>query len=454
MRVFRHYLPGVSLAWLAGDVTVVLIVYWVTQRSLTNPHGFALAPAVWLAFLTVFVLHVGDMYSIRLTLGRREVIARILLCQLGSAILIAAAGFVVPVLQLDRSTYFIVVGGGAIGLIAWRLAWLGPWSSFRAGRVTLVLGVGQIAEAIAELEGSSARPFRIAGFVDDDPKAAAMLPSGHRLVGGLDRLQSIVSEVRPDLIVVAQTDRRGAFPAAALLECRLQGISVEEWPAFYEKVTGKILVSDMRPSWLIFSDGFVKTRPAIIVKRAVDVILSLAGMVLSSPLIALTALAVRLESTGPVLFRQTRVGQFGRAFSIYKFRSMRVDAEVVSGPVWAQKDDPRVTRIGRFLRRSRLDELPQLYNVLIGDMSFIGPRPERPEFIEELERRIPFYRARLSVKPGVTGWAQVRYTYGGSVEETLEKLQYDLYYVKNLSLFLDLLILISTVQVVIFGRGR
>ena len=454
MRVWRHYLPGVSLAWLVGDVAIVVFAYWAAEQSVAKPSSFALGPAVWLAVLTVFVLHVADMYSVRLTMGRREVIARILLCQLGSAILIAAAGFVIPVLLLDRNTYIIVVGGGALGLIVWRLAWLGPWSSFRAGRVTLVLGVGRIAEAIAKLEGSSARPFRIAGFVDDDPDAAAKLPSGHRLLGGADELLRIVNEVRPDLIVVAQSDRRGAFPAAALLECRLQGISVEEWPAFYEKVTGKILVSDMRPSWLIFSDGFVKTRPAIIIKRAIDMILSLAGMVLASPLIALTALAVRLESTGPVLFRQTRVGQFGRSFAIFKFRSMRADAEGLTGPVWAEKDDPRVTRIGRFLRRSRLDELPQLYNVLIGDMSFIGPRPERPEFIEELERRIPFYRARLSVKPGVTGWAQVRYTYGGSVEETLEKLQYDLYYVKNLSLFLDLLILISTVQVVIFGRGR
>jgi sugar transferase (PEP-CTERM system associated) len=454
VRVFRHYLPGISLTWLAGDATVILLVYWAAEQSAPDPSGFTLASAVWLAAVTVFVLHVGDMYNIRLTMGRREVIARILLCQLVCAILIAAAGFVVPVLQLDRSSYFTVVGGGALGLIIWRLGWLGPWSSFRAGRVTLVLGVGRIAQSIAELEGSSARPFRIAGFVDDDPDAAASLPSGHRLLGRPDQIQQIVDEVKPDLIVVAQSDRRGAFPAAALLECRLRGISVEEWPAFYEKVTGKILVSDMRPSWLIFSDGFVKTRPAIIIKRALDVTLSLAGMIVASPLIAATALAVRLESTGPVLFRQTRVGQFGRPFSIYKFRSMRVDAEGLSGPVWAQKDDPRVTRIGTFLRRSRLDELPQLYNVLVGDMSFIGPRPERPEFIEELERRIPFYRARLSVKPGVTGWAQVRYTYGASVEETLEKLQYDLYYVKNLSLFLDLLILISTVQVVIFGRGR
>ena len=446
-------MAGVSLAWLAGDAAIVLLVYWLAERWDTGPRDFALAPAIWLVAVTVFLFHLGDLYSLRLPMGRREVIARILICQLGSAVLLAAAGFLVPILQLDRPTYFLVIGGGAVALVIWRLAWLGPWSSFRAGRAVLVLGAGPIGRSIADLEGSSARPFRIAGFVDDDPVTAAGLPR-HRLLGGLDRLQEIVDEVQPNLIVVGQDDRRGTFPAAALLECRLRGIGVEDWPAFYEKVTGKILVSDLRPSWLIFSDGFVKTRRAIIIKRSIDMVLALTGLLVTSPLIALTALAVRLESPGPVLFRQTRTGQYGREFTMYKFRSMRADAELHTGAVWAQKDDPRVTRIGRFLRRTRLDELPQLYNVLVGEMSFIGPRPERPEFIDELERRIPLYRARLSVKPGVTGWAQVRYTYGASVEETVEKLQYDLYYVKNLSLFLDLLILISTVQVVLFGRGR
>lgn len=454
MRIFRHYLSGVSVAWLAGDTAIVLLVYGLAERWETGPRDVAPVPAIWLVVVTAFLFHLGDLYSVRLPMGRREVIARILICQMGSAVLIAAAGFVVPILQLDRATYFVVIGGGGLALVAWRLAWLGPWSSFRAGRAILVLGAGPIARSIADLEGFSARPFRIAGFIDDDPTAASSLPEDRRLLGGLDQLQHIVDETRPDLIVVGQDDRRGAFPAGALLDCRLRGISVEDWPAFYEKVTGKILVSDLRPSWLIFSDGFVKTRRAIIIKRAIDVMLSLAGVLVTSPLIAVTALAVKLESPGPVLFRQTRLGQYGRPFTIYKFRSMRADAEKHTGAVWAQKDDPRVTRIGRFLRRTRLDELPQLYNVLIGEMSFIGPRPERPEFIEELEGRVPLYRARLSVKPGVTGWAQVRYSYGASVEDTVEKLQYDLYYIKNLSLFLDILILISTIQVVLFGRGR
>src|SRR6185503_1124709 len=206
--------------------------------------------------------------------------------------------------------------------------------------------------------------------------------------------------------------------------------------------------------WLIFSDGFVKTPRTEIVKRLVDVALSLVGLMLALPVMAVVAAAIKMESRGPALFRQPRLGQNGRVFILNKFRSMREDAEKETGPVWAQQQDPRVTRVGAFLRKTRLAELPQLFNVLVGDMSFIGPRPERPEFVYELQKQIPFYMERLSVKPGITGWAQVRYRYGASVEDALEKLQYDLYYIKNLSLFLDLVILIATIQVVLFARGR
>jgi exopolysaccharide biosynthesis polyprenyl glycosylphosphotransferase len=209
----------------------------------------------------------------------------------------------------------------------------------------------------------------------------------------------------------------------------------------------------MRPSWLIFADGFVKTRLTRAVKRTIDLILAVAGLLLTLPLMGLIALAIRLDSRGPVLFRQERVGQGGRIFVLSKFRSMNADAEERSGPVWASAHDPRVTRIGRILRKTRLDELPQLIQILRGEMSFIGPRPERPEFVQLLQREVPFYMERLSVKPGLSGWAQVRCPYGASVEDALEKLQYDLYYVKNLSPFLDLLILFSTIQVVLFGRG-
>jgi sugar transferase (PEP-CTERM system associated) len=318
----------------------------------------------------------------------------------------------------------------------------------------LVLGTGAIGKVIAGLVETGARPFSIVGFLDDNPNAPDTVPEPYALLGKIQDLPALVEETRPDLIVVAQMNRRGNFPAKALIDCRMRGIQVEDWPTFYEKETGKILVTDLRPSWLIFSDGFVKTPRTEIVKRLVDVGLSLTGLMLALPVMAVVALAIKMESRGPALFRQPRLGQNGRVFILNKFRSMREDAEKDTGPVWAQQRDPRVTRVGAFLRKTRLDELPQLFNVLVGDMSFIGPRPERPEFVYELQKQIPFYMERLSVKPGITGWAQVRYRYGASVEDALEKLQYDLYYIKNLSLFLDLLILINTIQVVLFARGR
>ena len=282
-----------------------------------------------------------------------------------------------------------------------------------------------------------------------------MVPEGHALLGKIQDLDALVEETRPDIVVIAQLDRRGCFPTKALLECRLRGIRVEDWPTFYEKAEGKILVTAVRPSWLIFSDGFVKTPRTEIIKRLFDITLSLVGpRPVPAVMVIMAAIAVKLESPGPILYRQPRLGQNGCVFILNKFRSMRQDAEKDTGPVWSGQRDPRITRVGAFLRRTRLDELPQLYNVLVGHMSFIGPRPERPEFVAELQKQIPYYMERLAVKPGLTGWAQVKYQYGSTVEDAVEKLQYDLYYIKNLSLFLDLLIVLNTVQVVLFARGR
>jgi sugar transferase (PEP-CTERM system associated) len=317
----------------------------------------------------------------------------------------------------------------------------------------LVLGLSRVARPLVDLQADGAQPFTVLGFLDDDPGAHDKLPPGSHLLGKTRDLLNLVEELRPDLVVVALPDMRGALPTSDLLECRLRGIRVEDWPTFYEKQTRKVLVTDLRPSWLIFSNGFARTQLMQNLKRPLDVLLALAGLLLALPVIAVVAVAIKLDSRGPVLFRQRRVGQNGRIFTLNKFRSMREDAERASGAVWATEDDPRITRLGRFLRQTRLDELPQLVNVLVGDMSFVGPRPERPEFVHMLQRQIPFYTGRLAVKPGITGWAQVRHQYAASVEDTLEKLQYDLYYIKNLSPLLDMLILLRTIQVVLFARG-
>jgi sugar transferase (PEP-CTERM system associated) len=455
LRIFRHYVSGLAFVLLFGDLLIILGCFSLTELSAAWVGS---APFVVrfieVSALMAFVLHLGDLYDVRLAVGPRELLARLLICQSASGLMIAAIGFAVPSLRLGRSAFLQITVLTTLGLMVWRVTLLMAWSKQQMAARVLVLGTGQVGRLITELEDTSARPYRIIGFLDDSPAAADMLPEKHVLLGKIQDLDVLVEETRPDIVVVAQVDRRGCFPTKALLECRLRGIRVEDWPTFYEKATGKILVSAVRPSWLIFSDGFVRTPRTEIVKRLFDITVSLAGLALSLPVMILVATAVKLESAGPVLYRQPRLGQNGCVFILNKFRSMRQDAEKDTGPVWTQTRDPRITRVGAFLRRTRLDELPQLLNVLVGHMSFIGPRPERPEFVEELQKKIPYYMERLAVKPGITGWAQIRYTYGASVEDTVEKLQYDLYYIKNLSLFLDLLILLNTVQVVLFARGR
>lgn len=455
LRIFRHYVSGLAFVVFVGDIVVIAASFYLTELwSVWPGYGPFLTRFAEGAVIITFVAYLGDLYQSRQAVGSRDLFAKVLVCQAASALILAAVGFSVPILKLSRSAFLGTLLLTTVGLLAWRAAIFAAWSQQQLTVRVLVLGTGEVGRYMASLEPTSGRPFRIIGFLDDAPGAAEMLPEGHVLLGKIQDLDGLVEETRPDVVVVAQTDRRGCFPAKALLGCRLRGIQVEDWPTFYEKATGKIFVTAVRPSWLIFSDGFVKTPRTEIIKRLFDVTISLAGLIVSLPLMALVAIAIKLESAGPVLYRQPRVGQNGCVFILYKFRSMHRDAEKESGPVWSARRDARITRIGAVLRRTRLDELPQLLNVLVGHMSFIGPRPERPEFVAELQRQIPYYMERLAVKPGITGWAQVNYDYGSSLEDAIEKLQYDLYYIKNLSLFLDLLIVLYTVQVVLFARGR
>jgi sugar transferase (PEP-CTERM system associated) len=254
-------------------------------------------------------------------------------------------------------------------------------------------------------------------------------------------------------IIVALKDRRGTMPTADLLQLRLRGVRIDDATAMIERVTGKIEVDELNPSWLIFADGFKLSVVQMLVRRATSVLISVGLLVLVLPLLPLIALAIKLTSAGPVFYKQRRVGRNSVIFNCYKFRTMRADAEADVGPTWAGDDDPRITSVGRWLRAARLDEIPQLWNVLKGDMAFVGPRPERPEFVQWLSQEIPYYHMRHIVRPGITGWAQVSYRYGNTVEDAKEKLRYDLYYIKNLSLGLDLLILFSTVKTILLGRG-
>jgi sugar transferase (PEP-CTERM system associated) len=275
----------------------------------------------------------------------------------------------------------------------------------------------------------------------------------HEVLGSAADIDRIVATRHVDRIVVGMSDRRGRLPIEQLLRAKMSGVRVEDATTTYERLTGKILLDDLKPSWLIFSDGFRASRVTRFVKRMLDLSFSIILAIVSAPLMALTAMAIRLDSPGPMLYSQERVGENGAVFKIYKFRSMRTDAEVAGTPVWARDQDDRVTRVGRFIRKTRLDELPQLWNVMRGDMSFVGPRPERPFFVDQLAKDIPFYLQRHSVKPGLTGWAQVKYQYGSTVEDAMEKLRYDLYYIKHLSIVFDLTIVLDTVKVILFGKG-
>lgn len=274
-----------------------------------------------------------------------------------------------------------------------------------------------------------------------------------RILGGYGDILDTVKTHGVHRVIVCLPERRGNLPVIELLNCRLQGIKVEEGELLYERLTGKIAVGKLRPSYLIFSEGFNRSKFNYIFKRALDIIVALLGLFLAIPIIVATSILIKLESRGPIIFAQARVGKEGRIFNVFKFRSMRSDAEKHSGPVWATQDDDRITRIGHIIRKLRIDEIPQLWNVLRNEMSFVGPRPERPFFVEELKKDIPYYTERLVVKPGVTGWAQINYRYGASKEDAVEKLQYDLYYIKNMSIFLDVLILFRTVKVVLLGFG-
>lgn len=454
IRISRHYISHITIAILVGDLAMLLAsvgatYYWMHWVG----EGLFWPKVVALAATTLLLFYVSDLYNFQLQFGSGELALRAWLASATAAVLIAAVGYAIPSLRLGRMAFLAITVASTIGLTTFRLLTRHLVSHQSLQKRVLVLGTG-LADLLIEHEGhQSALPFRIVGFLDDDPAAQDHLPPGYDLCGRVKEVLSVVEQVRPDILLVALTDLRGSLPLQDILECRFRGVRVEEWTSFFEKLSGKIFVTSLRPGWLVFSDGAVNTRVAEAVRRVFDVTLSLLGLILAAPLLGLAAFSLKLDSAGPVFFRQERVGKDGQVFTIYKLRSMHVDAEQVSGPVWAREDDPRVTRVGRVLRKLRLDEIPQMFNVLNGTMSFIGPRPERPVFVNDLKEQIPFYVLRFTVKPGITGWAQVMYQYGSTVEDALEKLQYDLYYVKNMSIFLDLLILLKSVQVVLFRRG-
>ena len=457
----------VALIFIDAVLAVVALYFSALIRLGADELAGKLAEVKTVYTVCAFILiilfssHLMEAYEFSRNTKKREVLVNILFGTFTSFFLLSVVYYLDPEIILGRGVLAISLFIFALLQFAWHALYLVGNSLSRFSERVLILGTGDLAVQMGELITSGRSNFVLAGYTACQSPAAPenrreespVLVPPDAIVGDSSDLLATARQVHADVIVVALSERRGYFPLGDVLRCKLNNILIMDAPTIYERVQGKLMLESITPSWLIFSQGFMRTSLFSFSKRSIDVILSVIGLLLTLPFFPLIALSIKLDSRGPIFFRQLRVGNREKQFMLYKFRSMRQDAETGSGAVWASENDPRVTRLGRFLRNSRVDEIPQLINVLKGDMSFVGPRPERPEFVEKLKKIIPYYSKRHFIQPGLTGWAQVRYPYGASVEDAIEKLRYDLYYIKNISPFLDTLIFLETIKVVLFGRG-
>lgn len=462
MRVFTHFVSS-RVAILAGVelLTLMLAAYIgiAFQSSFVHGQESVLPSLVAIevggfAFVALFIMSMVGVYQLDIWGDSKPLLVRMAMAML---LIFGAAAFAqsyfvqLPALEHHSLGVTMLIAAIGTGLVRFGFYRIGKLNNFK--RRILVLGAGS---RVANFAKASLRNnmHLVVGYIapqtsDNYVPFLRLLPMAPD-----QSLRSVVQKHQIDEIVVAVRDRRnGGLAIEQLLECKLDGITITELPTFFEREYRQVMLDAINSSWMVFGEGFSHGCCRAVVKRAFDLIASLILLVLTLPVMLITAICIILEDGLPVLYRQERVGQHGRVFNIYKFRSMRKDAERDGTPRWAGANDDRVTRVGRIIRKLRIDELPQIINVLKGEMSFVGPRPERPFFVDQLKQQIPYYSSRHSVKPGITGWAQVRHAYGASVEDTVEKLQYDLYYVKNHGLFLDLMTMIATVEVVLWGRG-
>lgn len=455
IRLFNVYYSTRTVIRVLGEVPLVAGSFLIAALWLSGPDPSI--PLLYengllkIAALTVFTLlltYYFDLYEPQHISGGFEIYFRILLVLSALSFVLAALLYWDPDFAFGPNVFVVGVAILAVTLLVWRSVyeWVGNLPVFR--EKVYVLGHGPRADSVIEL----LRKRRDAGMdvIPRDSLAVSPEGPGGSYAAELDALRLLSPRV--DRVIVAIEERRGSMPLHELLDLRYMGFSIDDANALVERLEGKLPLEGLIPSSLIFTDGFKIGSAKLLLRRLVSFAVSLTGLLLCLPFIPFVMLAVRLSSPGPIFFRQTRVGRHGRPFMLIKFRTMRDDAET-DGAIWASANDSRVTAVGKFLRKSRLDEIPQLWNVLKGDMSFVGPRPERPEFVGWLAREIPFYELRHMIRPGITGWAQVRYHYGASLEESKRKLEYDLYYVKHLALGLDLLIMFETIKIIMLGRG-
>ncbi len=472
VRVFGHYLPLRAILFAAFELAAFVALFnvakigtmYVVFGHLETLYGEAALLSVFVAicFATTSAcgLYNKEMFADTERLVSRLTIASVLMYFM-MAVTVSMVALVVDT-GVNLKYYYAITLAASIGYFITSLLFrLNLFAHNFNGTVlerrVLVVGVDERASKIERLNGHSRSPYTAVGFVPFGQEVKCSSLSYSKVISGrvMDtpgELAQIARARNVDEIVVASRERRG-LPLEALMECRLAGVNVTDFPSFWERQTGQIDLDEMSPSWLIFSNGFTTTWQGEVAKRMFDIVVSLLLLIITLPITAITAILVKFETPGPIFYRQERVGANGKTFNVLKFRSMGVDAEKDGIARWAQNSDPRVTRVGAFIRRTRIDEIPQVINVLVGHMSFVGPRPERPVFVNSLREKIPYYDVRHRVKPGITGWAQINYPYGASDEDAKAKLAFDLYYVKNWNLFLDAVILFQTARVVLWREG-
>ena len=452
LRLFRKYYPIRNVIFASGEglviyLSVIIAAYIKLGSDLHVFDDWIVLKSMLITVVCQMALYYNDLYDLKVTNNYIELGIRLLQALGIATIFFGIAYYLIPQLMIGEGIFVIMIGLLILLIVSWRIGYTLVLEKGLFNQKLIIIGSGELATGIIkEIRDKRDSGYEIDTILDEeDCREGACRPQ-------LDMCDQAKAK-NISKIIVALEEKRGNLPIKQLLKCRTEGIEILEGSSFYEMLLGKLYVKQINPSWLIFSDGFRKSPLKSAMKRTGDIILSSIMLVMLSPMILITAILIKIDSKGPVIFSQERVGQNGKGFNVHKFRSMVTDAEKSSGPVWASEDDDRVTRVGRVIRKLRIDELPQLWNVLKGEMSFVGPRPERAFFIKQLEKDVPYYSERLTVKPGLTGWAQVSYPYGASVEDAIEKLNYDLFYTKNMSFLLDLLIIFRTVKIVLFGKG-
>jgi sugar transferase (PEP-CTERM system associated) len=465
IRIFSQYvsLKSLLLMVLESCLIVLSLVCAVKLRFWNNPTEYSLYVAFpdfagQIAIVVAVCLacfYFNDLYDLRTGYGPVERVLRVEQSLGAACLLLGLLYFLFPNLLLSRGVFLIGMLLVTTFVLLARKLLDRAWQLSTALQRVIILGTGQLALELArEITCRDDLGMRLEGFLS----AAHAGPDGEKVfgfpvLGPVAAIEGIARDLGIARIIVALEDRRGVLPTRELVSLRVQGLRVDDAPTALAGLTGRISLRSVKPSWFVFSEGFHRSKWNDLLKRILDLTVGMIGLLASLPIMLLVGVIVKLDSRGPIIYSQTRVGRMGHLFEVLKFRSMRVDAESGTGAQWASENDPRVTRVGRFLRKYRIDELPQFINVIRGDMSFVGPRPERPCFVKELREKIPYYDERHSVRPGLTGWAQVQYSYGSNTEDAFNKLEYDLFYLKNMSLIFDLAIIFRTIRIVIVGQG-